>query len=312
MQAEGPVLALLFVVALVAAPALLIGAAAWASAAASGLPVRRQLGAFVYALVPVGAGVWAAHYGFHLLTGVFTAVPVLQSAVIDATGRAWLGGPYWTWVGLQPGAVFAIQLGLIALGAMGSVAVARLVAERESPVPSRRRGGTVGRARDRAGGARRVDAGAADGHAGGGCVRMMPHRASAVRVAGRAVLATVATLALAAPAVAHSGPPYPVVSNQVAGPYRLSVWTDPDATDDGSAGGQFWVTIEPARAGAAAARHARPRRDSIGRRGGRLGGTGRGAGRRRCLASVRGAGHGSRGPVRRASRRHGRVGQGRG
>ena len=36
-------------------------------------------------------------------------------------------------VGLQPGAVFAIQLGLIALGAMGSVAVARLVAERESP-----------------------------------------------------------------------------------------------------------------------------------------------------------------------------------
>jgi len=78
---------------------------------------------------------------------------------------------------------------------------------------------------------------------------MMPHRASAVRVAGRAVLVTGATLALAAPAVAHSGPPYPVVSNQVSGPYRLSVWTDPDATDDGSAGGQFWVTIEPARAG---------------------------------------------------------------
>jgi hypothetical protein len=46
---------------------------------------------------------------------------------------------------------------------------------------------------------------------------------------------------------AHSGPPYPVVSNRTAGPYRLSVWTDPDATDDGTAGGQFWVTIEAAR-----------------------------------------------------------------
>jgi len=78
---------------------------------------------------------------------------------------------------------------------------------------------------------------------------MMPHAVSAVRAAGRAVLVAGATLGLAGPAVAHSGPPYPVVSNQVSGPYRLSVWTDPDATDDGSAGGQFWVTIDPARAG---------------------------------------------------------------
>ena len=66
-----------------------------------------------------------------------------------------------------------------------------------------------------------------------------------------ACAALVASVVLvAAGASAHSGPPYPVVSNQVAGPYRLSVWTDPDATDDGTAGGQFWVTIEPALAGA--------------------------------------------------------------
>jgi hypothetical protein len=55
--------------------------------------------------------------------------------------------------------------------------------------------------------------------------------------------------ALGTHAAAHSGPPFPVVSNQVVGLYRLSVWTDPDATDDGSAGGQFWVTIEPSRDG---------------------------------------------------------------
>ena len=133
LQTEAVPLAVLFAAALVAAPALLIGAAAWGSAAASGTAVRPQLSTFVYALVPVGAGIWAAHYGFHLLTGFFTVVPVTQSAVLDAAGRAWLGGPYWTWVGMQPGAVFPIQLGLIALGAMGSVAVARLVAERESP-----------------------------------------------------------------------------------------------------------------------------------------------------------------------------------
>jgi hypothetical protein len=41
----------------------------------------------------------------------------------------------------------------------------------------------------------------------------------------------------------HSGPPYPILSDQVAGPYLISIWTDPDTTDDGSAGGQFWIRI---------------------------------------------------------------------
>ena len=42
---------------------------------------------------------------------------------------------------------------------------------------------------------------------------------------------------------AHSGPPFPIVSDGIAGPYEVSLWTDPDATDDGSPGGQFWVVI---------------------------------------------------------------------
>lgn len=50
-------------------------------------------------------------------------------------------------------------------------------------------------------------------------------------------------------ASAHDGPPYPIVSNELLGRYRISVWTDPDTTDDGAAGGQFWVMIDPARAG---------------------------------------------------------------
>ena len=46
---------------------------------------------------------------------------------------------------------------------------------------------------------------------------------------------------------AHDGPPFPIVSNRVAGSYEVSIWTDPDATDDGSAAGQFWVVLQPAR-----------------------------------------------------------------
>ncbi|MGH9146245.1 MAG: hypothetical protein ACRD1Q_06020, partial [Vicinamibacterales bacterium] len=32
-----------------------------------------------------------------------------------------------------------------------------------------------------------------------------------------------------------------------AGQYDVSIWTDPDATDDGSAAGQFWVVLRPLR-----------------------------------------------------------------
>ncbi|PWT81086.1 MAG: hypothetical protein C5B57_11175 [Blastocatellia bacterium] len=46
--------------------------------------------------------------------------------------------------------------------------------------------------------------------------------------------------------LAHSGPPFPIVSNQAAGPYEISIWTDPDSTDDGSAAGQFWVVVHGA------------------------------------------------------------------
>jgi len=64
------------------------------------------------------------------------------------------------------------------------------------------------------------------------------------RRAAAAIGAAVVVAALAAARIqAHDGPPFPIVSKQAAGPYEISVWTDPDATDDGSAGGQFWVML---------------------------------------------------------------------
>jgi hypothetical protein len=52
---------------------------------------------------------------------------------------------------------------------------------------------------------------------------------------------------------AHSGPPFPIVSNRIAGAYDISIWTDPDATDNGQAGGQFWVVIHAVDRGTGAA-----------------------------------------------------------
>jgi hypothetical protein len=42
---------------------------------------------------------------------------------------------------------------------------------------------------------------------------------------------------------AHDGPPFPILVDRVVGPYVVSIWTDPDTTDDGTAGGQFWVRL---------------------------------------------------------------------
>jgi hypothetical protein len=65
----------------------------------------------------------------------------------------------------------------------------------------------------------------------------------------RAVIALGACLGALSPsraALAHDGPPFPIVSNQTVGPYQVSIWTDPDTTDDGTPGGQFWVYVHPA------------------------------------------------------------------
>lgn len=64
-----------------------------------------------------------------------------------------------------------------------------------------------------------------------------------------AVTAIGIVLATAGPR-AHSGPPFPIVSTKDVGAYRVSVWSDPDSTDDGSAGGKFWITLRAAGHGA--------------------------------------------------------------
>ena len=134
-RAEWPVLAIIFLVGLLLAPALLL----WGAGTITLLfadhrgTLRATMSAYAYALIPIGLGIWVAHYGFHLLTGLLTIVPVLQSAVIDAFGHALLGGPFWGWVGLQPGAVFPIQLGCVVLGAAGSLAMVQAISQRDQP-----------------------------------------------------------------------------------------------------------------------------------------------------------------------------------
>jgi hypothetical protein len=127
-------LAILFVTALVVAPVLLLGSAAAATAWLTGGPLSscvRTAASYAPALVPLGVGVWLSHYGFHLLTGALTIVPVMQSAAIDLLGWAALGSPLWSWTGMQPGQVFPIEVGVILLGAIGSLGVADVISRRD-------------------------------------------------------------------------------------------------------------------------------------------------------------------------------------
>lgn len=135
-RTEFPVLAALFVIALGAVPLALVGSAAFVTRrVAEYTPVSLGQIAVRYAgaLIPFGFGVWLAHYGFHLLTGALTIVPVTQSAIVNVAGWAALGDPRWYWTGMQPGAVFPIQLGFILLGTIGSLALLYLISERDYP-----------------------------------------------------------------------------------------------------------------------------------------------------------------------------------
>jgi polyferredoxin len=134
VRTEWPVLAVVFAATLGVIPAVLLTAAAAATRLlAGGGSVGRGIVDYAAALVPLGVGTWAAHYGFHLLTGLLTIVPVAQSAAVDAFGWALLGEPLWRWTGLRPGAGFPIQIGFVLLGAAGSIAAAYGISEREHP-----------------------------------------------------------------------------------------------------------------------------------------------------------------------------------
>jgi hypothetical protein len=65
------------------------------------------------------------------------------------------------------------------------------------------------------------------------------------------VLTVSAVLVTCAPLFAHNGPPFPVITDRMVGNYVISLWADPDASDEGDKDGRFWVVVNPAVKGAA-------------------------------------------------------------
>jgi ferredoxin len=135
---ESLVLGALFTICLVVEPAVLLGAAAWGTRRWGGRqePLLPLAVRFSYALVPLGFGIWLAHYCFHLLTGLLTFVPVAQSALADL-GMPLLGSPNWRLTGLSVGLVKPLDQCFLSLGLLGSLLVAWQIAAREEARPAR-------------------------------------------------------------------------------------------------------------------------------------------------------------------------------
>lgn len=129
---EAPVLALIFFVGVVALPLLLMSGAGWLSRWAGGdqaLGVRETVARFAPSLVPVGAGMWAAHYAFHFFTGALALIPVAQSFVADSFGFPLWGKPRWELSSLlNLNQILVLESFFLYAGLLGSLLVAWLIA----------------------------------------------------------------------------------------------------------------------------------------------------------------------------------------
>jgi hypothetical protein len=126
MASTLPVTALFFLLTLVLAPALLVGAATLTGRTFAHIakPCRELFCRFSLALLPIGLAMWGAHVLFHLSTGWRTAWPVVERAAGDL-GVGWLGTPRWTPSSplFTPQAMLAIQMLLLDAGVLLSLYV---------------------------------------------------------------------------------------------------------------------------------------------------------------------------------------------
>jgi hypothetical protein len=127
---EAPVLGLIFVFSLIVEPVLMLGLAAWLTRvwAGSRRPTVPLMVRYAYGLVPLGFGMWLAHYSFHFLTGILTFIPVAQNAVASL-GRPLLGEPLWRLTGVPTRFVQPLELGFLVLGLAGSLLVTNRLAQ---------------------------------------------------------------------------------------------------------------------------------------------------------------------------------------
>jgi hypothetical protein len=107
---------LLCMLAFVAVPMITMATLAALSRWLGGLRASRaEIAArFSFALVPLGFGMWLAHYSFHLFTSYATVVPATQRFAADL-GGTFLGAPSWNCACCLPTADWLLRLEIVSL-----------------------------------------------------------------------------------------------------------------------------------------------------------------------------------------------------
>lgn len=127
-------LLLIFAVGLILLPGLALLVAGWITRRQLGPaaePMPQVVNRFVYALAPLGFGMWLAHYSFHFLTGGLTIVPVVQSFAADI--GLFHGTVQWGLGPLVPTEwLFPIEAICLYLGAFGSIVAAVQIAREQT------------------------------------------------------------------------------------------------------------------------------------------------------------------------------------
>ncbi len=129
---EAPVLGILFATFLLVEPVVFLGVAAYLTHKSASRPLVPTAVRYSYGLVPLGFGMWLAHYGFHFFTGLLTFIPVAQNAIAEL-GWPVLGTPLWTLTGLPLHMVRPIEMMFLGLGLAVSLLVTYRLAEGDSP-----------------------------------------------------------------------------------------------------------------------------------------------------------------------------------
>jgi polyferredoxin len=89
--------------------------------------LRDTAAAFAPSFVPIGFGIWAAHYGFHFAIGALTIIPVFQNFLVDH-GITILGAPNWSLSGLTVEQFAPIQVLVLCAGYLASMLLSRRTA----------------------------------------------------------------------------------------------------------------------------------------------------------------------------------------
>ena len=106
-----------YLIALVVIPGVLIACCFWLARFLSRRPIRlrESVSTFARSFVPLGFSMWLAHFSYHLLIGALTAVPVVQRAATNV-GLNIFGKPEWSISATKLGFDWLPSLQLLVLG----------------------------------------------------------------------------------------------------------------------------------------------------------------------------------------------------